>query len=65
MAKKRKTARTPAAKDALARFKHEIAHELGIGNTSLLSNGDSCKDKPSVGDYLVEQMIKSQERKMK
>ena len=65
MAKKKETARTPAAKDALARFKHEIAHELGMGHTSLLSKGDSYNDKPSVGDYLVEQMIRSQERKIK
>lgn len=64
MIKKQKKTRTPAAKDALAKFKHEIALELGIGQTSLLSKGDSYKDKPSVGDYLVEQMIKSQERKI-
>lgn len=65
MAKKKEKARTPAAKDALARFKHEIARELGVQANSLLSKGDSYKDKPSVGDYLVEQMIKTQENKIK
>lgn len=54
MAKKKKQL-SPAAKDALARFKEELSDELSAAK---------AKGVPTIGDYMVEQMMKSQEKKM-
>ena len=67
MAKKKESkpsARTPAAKDALARFKYELAHEIHTEAASLRSKGDSYHNKPSVGEYMVNQMIETQKEKI-
>lgn len=54
----------PEAKEALNRFKYEVANEIGVplsqgynGNLTSYQNG-------SVGGYMVKKMIEAQERQM-
>ena len=54
----------PEAKEAMDRFKMEVANELGVplsngynGNLTYAQNG-------SVGGYMVKKMIENQERQM-
>ncbi|MBO5278580.1 MAG: alpha/beta-type small acid-soluble spore protein [Lachnospiraceae bacterium] len=54
----------PEAKEALNKFKYEVASELGVplshgynGNLTSYQNG-------SVGGYMVKKMIEAQERQM-
>lgn len=64
MSKNKAPKTDPVAKDALSRFKQELADELGVFHSqSKLS--DSYDKNPSLGDYLVEQMIKTQQNKRK
>lgn len=64
MAKSKRKMQTPAAKDALARFKYEIADELGVHHSRHQYDNNDIAGKPSVGDYMVDQMIQSQKNKM-
>ena len=54
----------PEAKEAMDRFKMEVASELGVP----LSNGDNgnltSAQNGSVGGYMVKKMIEAQERQM-
>ena len=54
----------PEAKEAMDRFKMEVASELGVP----LSNGDNgnltSAQNGSVGGYMVKKMIDAQERQM-
>ena len=57
-------AEVPEAKEALDRFKMEVAQELGVplsegynGNLTSYQNG-------SVGGYMVKKMIEAQEKQM-
>lgn len=54
----------PEAKEALNKFKYEVASEIGVplshgynGNLTSYQNG-------SVGGYMVKKMIEAQERQM-
>ena len=54
----------PEAKEALNKFKYEVAGELGVplshgynGNLTSYQNG-------SIGGYMVKKMIESQEKQM-
>lgn len=54
----------PEAREALNKFKYEVASELGVplshgynGNLTSYQNG-------SVGGYMVKKMIEAQERQM-
>lgn len=54
----------PEAREALNRFKYEVANEIGVplsqgynGNLTSYQNG-------SVGGYMVKKMIEAQERQM-
>jgi hypothetical protein len=54
----------PEAKEAMDKFKYEVANELGVplnhgynGNLTSYQNG-------SVGGYMVKKMIEAQERQM-
>ncbi|MBP3543627.1 MAG: alpha/beta-type small acid-soluble spore protein [Lachnospiraceae bacterium] len=54
----------PEAREALNRFKYEVASEIGVplsqgynGNLTSYQNG-------SVGGYMVKKMIEAQERQM-
>ena len=52
------------AKDALDRFKMEVASEIGV-NLKEGYNGDlTSREAGSVGGYMVKKMIKRQEEQM-
>ena len=55
----------PQAKEAMDRFKMEVANELGV-NLMTGYNGDlTSREAGSVGGEMVRQMIKKQEESMK
>ena len=55
----------PEAKEAMDRFKTEIASELGV-NLKEGYNGDlTSKEAGSIGGEMVRRMIKKQEEAMK
>ena len=55
------TTNVPEAKEAMNRFKMEVAGELGVP----LSNGNlTSAQNGSVGGYMVKKMIEAQERQM-
>ena len=59
------TMEVPQAKEALDRFKMEVANELGV-NLKNGYNGDlTSREAGSVGGEMVRQMIKKQEESMK
>ena len=52
------------AKDAMNRFKMEVANELGV-NLKQGYNGDlTSRESGSIGGEMVRQMIKKQEQQM-
>ena len=54
----------PAARDAMDRFKMEVANELGV-NLKQGYNGDiTARDAGSIGGEMVRKMIKRQEEEM-
>lgn len=55
----------PEARDAMNRFKSEVASELGV-NLKQGYNGDlSSREAGSIGGEMVRRMIKKQEESMK
>lgn len=55
----------PAAKDALNKFKYEVASEVGV-NLKQGYNGDiSAKDAGKIGGQMVKKMIEQSEHNMK
>lgn len=55
----------PAAKDALNKFKYEVASEVGV-NLKDGYNGDiSAKDAGKIGGNMVRKMIQQVENNMK
>ena len=60
----RNKAVVPEAKEALDRFKMEVAQEVGV-NLKQGYNGDlTSRQNGSVGGYMVKKMIEQQERQM-
>ena len=58
------TPEVPQAKDALDRFKFEVANEIGVP-LKQGSNGDlTSRENGSVGGEMVRQMIRRQEEEM-
>ena len=54
----------PQAKEAMDRFKMEVANELGV-NLKQGYNGDiTARDAGSIGGEIVRKMIKRQEEEM-
>lgn len=54
----------PNAKDAMNKFKMEVANELGV-NLKQGYNGDlTARESGSIGGEMVRQMIKKQEQQM-
>ena len=54
----------PESKNAMYRFKHEVANELGI-NLKQGYNGDlTSRDAGSIGGMMVKKMIEAQEQQM-
>ncbi len=58
------TTSVPEAKDAMNRFKMEVANELGV-NLKQGYNGDlTSRESGSIGGEMVRQMIRRQEEQM-
>ena len=54
----------PEAKDAMNKFKMEVANEIGV-NLKQGYNGDlTARESGSIGGEMVRQMIKRQEEQM-
>lgn len=54
----------PESKDAMNRFKEEVASEIGV-NLKQGYNGDiTAKEAGSIGGEMVRKMIKNQEQQM-
>ncbi len=65
MSKSSNRMEVPQAKDAMNRFKMEVASELGV-NLKEGYNGDlTSREAGSVGGEMVRQMIKKQEETMR
>ena len=55
----------PEAKEALNKFKYEVANEVGV-NLKQVYNGDlSSKDAGRIGGNMVRKMIQQAENNMK
>jgi len=57
-------AEVPQAKDALNRFKMEIANEIGVPLKSGYNGDLTSKQNGSVGGEMVKRMIRQQEQQM-
>ena len=54
----------PEAKEALNRFKFEVADELGVPLKKGYNGDLTSRQNGSVGGYMVKKMIEAQERQM-
>ena len=54
----------PEAKEAMDRFKMEVASELGVPLSNGYNGNLTSAQNGSVGGYMVKKMIESQERQM-
>ena len=54
----------PEARDAMDRFKMEVADELGVPLTNGYNGNLTSYQNGSVGGYMVKKMIEAQERQM-
>ena len=54
----------PEAKEAMDRFKMEVANEIGVPLTNGYNGNLTSAQKGSVGGYMVKKMIEAQERQM-
>ena len=61
-----KTARmeVPQAKDAMDKFKMEVANEIGVPLTNGYNGNLTSAQNGSVGGYMVKKMIESYERQL-
>jgi hypothetical protein len=55
----------PEAKDAMKRFKEEVATELGVQLKDGYNGDLSSREAGSIGGEMVRKMIKKQEEQMK
>ena len=58
------TTSVPEAKDAMNRFKYEVASELGVPLKDGYNGDLTSRQNGSVGGYMVKKMIEAQERQM-
>ena len=54
----------PQAKEAMNRFKMEVASELGVPLSNGYNGNLTSAQNGSVGGYMVKKMIEAQERQM-
>lgn len=54
----------PEAKEALSRFKMEIANEIGVPLSNGYNGNLTSAQNGSVGGYMVKKMIEAQEKQM-
>lgn len=64
MANRSHKASVPEAKDALNRFKFEVASELGVPLSNGYNGDLTSRQNGSVGGYMVKKMIEAQEKQM-
>lgn len=64
MSSKSNSTNVPEAKEAMSRFKMEVASELGVPLTSGYNGNLTSAQNGSVGGYMVKKMIEAQERQM-
>ena len=57
-------ANVPEAKEAMDRFKMEVANELGVPLSNGYNGNLTSAQNGSVGGYMVKKMIENQERQM-
>lgn len=60
----RNRAEIPEAREALDRFKYEVAGELGVPLKKGYNGDLTSKQNGSVGGYMVKKMIQEQEKRM-
>ena len=60
----RNTTSVPEAKDAMNRFKYEVANELGVPLKEGYNGNLTSKQNGSVGGMMVKKMIDAEERSM-
>ena len=54
----------PEEKEAMDRFKMEVANEIGVPLTNGYNGNLTSAQNGSVGGYMVKKMIEAQERQM-
>ena len=64
MASNNNTAAVPQAKEALNRYKMEIANEIGVPLKQGYNGDLTSKQNGSVGGEMVKRMIRQQEQQM-
>ena len=64
MSRSRNRVEVPEAKDAMNRFKMEVASELGVPLTNGYNGNLTSAQNGSVGGEMVRKMIKRQEESM-
>lgn len=57
-------ANVPEAKEAMNKFKMEVANELGVPLSNGYNGNLTSAQNGSVGGYMVKKMIEAQERQM-
>lgn len=60
----RNRATVPEAKEALDRFKYEVANEIGVPLKQGYNGDLTSKQNGSVGGYMVKKMIQDYENRM-
>ena len=58
------TTSVPEAKDAMNRFKYEVASELGVPVKDGYNGDLTSRQNGSVGGYMVKNMIEAQAKQM-
>ena len=58
------TTSVPEAKNAMNRFKYEVASELGVPLKDGYNGDLTSRQNGSVGGYMVKKMIEAQEKQM-
>ena len=58
------TTNVPEAREAMDRFKMEVANEIGVPLTNGYNVNLTSAQNGSVGGYMVKKMIEAQERQM-
>ena len=64
MSNNSKRTNVPEAKEAMDRFKMEVANEIGVPLTNGYNGNLTSAQNGSVGGYMVKKMIEAQERQM-
>ena len=64
MSKGRNSVEVPEAREAMDRFKMEVASELGVPLSNGYNGNLTSYQNGSVGGYMVKKMIEEQERRM-